>query len=126
LADTDDLIIRLKLKVSEQLISQKVGFLLGAGSSYVDNHGFPLAFDIWDRSKHRISDKQKRNDSQLKLDSGARGIEHALDFLDDGGALDTPYRHLVTQAIVDLFLPIAPDLNYHIKFMNRLSQRSEP
>ncbi len=126
MADTDDFMSRLKIKVSEQLKGQKVAYLLGAGSSYLDNHGYPLAFEIWDRIKDRINDKQKRDDIQLKLDSGARGIEHALDLLDDGGALDTPYRHLVIEAIAGLFLPIEPDLNDHIKFINRLSQRSEP
>lgn len=71
----------------------------------MDNAGYPLAFEVWDLIKGRITDTQKRADIQAKLDDGATGLEHALDLLDDGGAMDTPYRHLVTAAIADLFLP---------------------
>ena len=63
---------------------------------------------------------------QAKLDDGARGIEHALDLLDDGGATDTPYRHLVTEAIADLFILKRPSLDLHTKFVKRLSHRAEP
>ena len=52
--------------------------------------------------KDGITDTRKRADIQAKLDDGATGIVHALDLLDDGGAMDTPYRHLVTAAIADI------------------------
>jgi hypothetical protein len=121
-----DFIRSLEAKVAEQLKAQRVGYLLGAGSSYLDNAGYPLAFELWDLIKDRISDKQKRTEIQAKLDGGATGIEHALDLLDDGGAIDTPYRHLVTAAIADLFLSKNPSLDHHIEFVRRLSQRGEP
>ena len=49
-----------------------------------------------------------REDIQAKLDDGAAGIEEALDLLDDGGAIDTPYRHLVTAAVAETFQPKVP------------------
>jgi hypothetical protein len=116
----------LEAKVAEQLKAQRVGYLLGAGSSYLDNAGYPLAFELWDLIKDRITDVQKRNEIQAKLDSEAVGIEQALDLLDDGGAMDTPYRHLVTAAIADLFLPKTPSLDVHIEFVLRLSHRGDP
>ncbi len=116
----------LQAKVAEQLKAQRVGYLLEAGSSYLDNAGYPLTFELWDLIKDGITDTQKRADIQAKLDGGATGIEHALDLLDDGGAMDTPYRHLVTAAIADLFLPKNPALDLHIEFARRLSQRGDP
>ena len=116
----------LEAKVTEQLRSQRVGYLLGAGSSYLEGAGYPLALDLWDLIKDRITDTQKRSDIQAKFDSGATGIEHALDLLDDGGAMDTPYRHLVTAAIADLFLLKTPTLDLHVEFVRRLSQRADP
>lgn len=116
----------LEAKVAEQLKAQRVGYLLGAGSSYLDNAGYPLAFELWDLIKDRITDTQKRTDIQAKLDDGATGLEHALDLLDDGGAMDTPYRHLVTAAIADLFLPKDPALDLHVEFVRRLFQRADP
>ena len=121
-----DFLSNLDAKVAEQLKAQRVGYLLGAGSSYLDNTGYPLASELWDLIKDRITDAQKRAEIQAKLDGGASGIEHALDLLDDGGAMDTPYRHLVTAAIAELFLPKSPSLDLHINFVRRLSQRADP
>ena len=86
-------------------------------------NGFGVFTDL---IKDGITDTQKRADIQAKLDGGATGIEHALDLLDDGGAMDTPYRHLVTAAIADLFRPKTPALDLHIEFVRRLSQRGNP
>jgi hypothetical protein len=121
-----DFISRLQAKIAEQLRAQRVGYLLGAGSSYLDGTGYPLASDLWDLIRDRITDVQKRGEIQEKLDSGAEGIEQALDLLDDGGAMDTSYRHLVTAAIADLFLPKSPTLDLHVEFVRRLSQRADP
>jgi hypothetical protein len=126
MSPTPDFISCLEAKVAEQLRAQRVGYLLGAGSSYLDNAGYPLAFELWNLIRDRITDVQKRNEIQEKLDSGAAGIEQALDLLDDGGAVDTPYRHLVTAAIADLFLPMSPSLDVHIEFVRRLSRRGDP
>ena len=37
----------LEAKVAEQLKAQRVGYLLGAGSSHLNNAGYPLAFELW-------------------------------------------------------------------------------
>lgn len=116
----------LEAKIAQQLKSQRIGYLLGAGSSYLDQTGYPLAFQLWDLIKDRISDTAKRDDIQVKLNGGANGIEHALDLLDDGGANDTPYRHLVTAALADLFMPKTPPLDLHGEFVRRVAQRADP
>ena len=108
MATADDFIGALEGKVTEQLKAQRVGYLLGAGSSYLDNSGYPLSCELWDLIKDNIHDTQKRADIQAKLDEGATGLEHALDLLDDGGAMDPPYRHLVTDAIAEHFMPKNP------------------
>jgi hypothetical protein len=122
----DDFINRLESYVATQLKSQRVGYLLGAGSSYLSGTGYPLAFELWGLIKERIADTAQREAIQAKLDGGANGIEHALDLLDDGGAQDTPYRHVVTAAIAALFLPKNPPLELHLEFVRRLGQRAEP
>lgn len=116
----------LEEKVRQQIGSQRVGYLLGAGSSHLNDNGYPLASNIWDLIKPRITDSAKRDDIQATLDKGANGIEHALDLLDDGGATDTPYRHLVTNALADLFMPIRPPLETHGEFVCRLAKRADP
>lgn len=121
-----DFMQRLESKVAEQLKAQRVGYLMGAGSSYLDGAGYPLASDLWERIKNRVSDMPKRGDIQAKLDSGAKGLEHALDLLDDGGAQDTPYRHLVTDAVAGLFMPMTPPLDVHTEFVRRIAGRAEP
>jgi SIR2-like domain len=126
MAALPEFLSNLEGKVKEQLKGVRVGYLLGAGSSYLDNAGYPLSSELWGLIKDRIPDISKRAEIQAKLDTGATGIEHALDLLDDGGAMDTPYRHLVTAAIADLFLPKNPSLDLHIEFMRRLSHRADP
>ena len=117
--------VALENKVAEQLRAQRVGYLLGAGSSFIDGKGYPLTFELWDLIKGEISDVRKRDAIQAKLDEGATGIEEALDLLDDGGAMDTPYRHLVTTAIAEIFQPQEPPLDLHVEFIRRLSQRAD-
>lgn len=115
----------LEAKVAKQLKSQRVGYLLGAGSSYLNGAGYPLAFQLWDKIRDSVTDAAKRKEIQDKLDGGAKGIEHALDLLDDGGASDTPYRHLVVSAIADLFMPMSPPLDLHGEFVRRIAQRAD-
>jgi hypothetical protein len=68
-----DFTIELEAMITRQLKSQRVGYLLGAGSSYLDKIGYPLAFQLWDLIKNRICDTAMRDDIQSKLDSGANG-----------------------------------------------------
>ena len=121
-----DFIHALETKVREQLSSQLVGYLLGAGSSYLNGNGYPLAIELWDKIKDYILDTEKRDEIQAKLDEGANGIEHALDLLDDGGSVEGLHRHLVTAAIAELFQPLKPSLVHHVEFVRRLAQRPDP
>jgi len=126
MAAASDFTTELEAKVAQQLKSQRVGYLLGAGSSYLNGNGYPLAFELWDRIKGSIADAGKRDDIQAKLDGGANGIEDALDLLDDGGAADTPYRHLVTAALAELFMAKTPLLDLHGEFVRRIAQHADP
>ena len=126
MTDATTFVVALEKKLSEQLRAQRVGYLLGAGSSYIDGDGYPLTFELWDMIKFEIRDAQRRDEIQEKLDDGATGIEEALDLLDDGGAIDTPYRHLVTAAIAEIFQPKEPPLDLHAAFIRQLSQRADP
>jgi len=116
----------LEAKVLEQLGSQRVGYLMGAGSSYLSGSGYPLSFQLWERIRNRITDTTRRDEIQAKLDEGANGIEHALDLLDVGNSVEGPHRHLVAAAIAELFQPLNPSLDHHIEFVWRLSQRPDP
>ena len=103
-----------------------MGYLLGAGSSYLDNAGYPLAIELWDLIKDTIPNAQERTDIQVKIDNGATGIEHALDLLDDGGANDTPYRHLVTTAIAESFSASRIRISMcTLSLLERLSHRAD-
>ncbi len=117
---------RLEAKIAEQLKAQRVGYLLGAGSSYLDGNGYPLAFELWDKIKDIITDIDKRDEIQAKLDASATGIENALDLLDAGNPIEGPHRHLVADAIAELFRPMSPSLDDHIEFVKRMAQRSDP
>lgn len=121
-----DFIEKIEIKIAEQLKAQRVGYLLGAGSSYLNGAGYPLAFELWDKIRDRITDSARRDEIQAKLDAGANGIEHALDLLDDGLPQEGPHRHLVTAAIAELFHPLTPSLDFHIEFVHRLGQRPDP
>jgi len=66
-----DFTTELEAKVAQQLKSQRVGYLLGAGSSYLNGNGYPFAFELWDLIKGSITDAGKRDDIQAKLDGGA-------------------------------------------------------
>jgi hypothetical protein len=117
----------LEAKVTEQLRSQRIGYLLGAGSSYLNGNGYPLSFELWDKIKDYISDPTKRDEIQRKIDSpGTKGMEHALDLLDGGGPEEGEHRHLVAKAIADLFIPLAPPLDIHVEFVKRLATRAVP
>ena len=59
----EDFIQALERKVKEQIISKGVGFLLGAGSSYLNGKGYPLAGKLWDEIAESVPD-QEREDIQ--------------------------------------------------------------
>jgi len=117
----------LETKVAEQLQSQRVGYLLGSGSSYLDGLGYPLAYELWDRIKGHIADTAKRDEIQEKINlPGTKGIEDALDLLDGGGPEEGEHRLFVAKGIADLFMPLTPPLDSHIQFVKRLAAKAMP
>ena len=125
LARGNDYLGRIERKIREQLGSVRVGFLLGAGASYLEGAGYPLAPQLWANIQEHIPEKE-RSDIQEKIDGGAEGIEEALDLLDPGGSVELPHRHLVSHAIAEHFGHLKVPLNYHQLFVSLLSRRDEP
>lgn len=121
-----DFILAIQQKIEEQLHSQRVGYLLGAGSSYLSGAGFPLMGSIWQEIENLIPGCAEKADIERLLVSGVPGLEQALDLIDDGGAQDTPHRHIVTDAIARLFNSRFPDLSLHVKFVRNVSTRGDP
>jgi hypothetical protein len=121
---SDDFYHRLELKVRQQLKSQRVAFLMGAGSAYLDGKGYPLSSQLWESIRGNIPDGQ-RADIQAKLDDGAKGVEQALDLLDNGGVNDTLHRHSITEAITTHFQTLAPPLDSHVQFLQCLARRAD-
>ncbi|PCH59393.1 MAG: hypothetical protein COC05_07045 [Gammaproteobacteria bacterium] len=111
----------LEQKIREQTTSVKVGFLLGAGSSYLSGKGYPLAGQLWGKISENVPEKE-REEIQEKIDSGATGIEHALDLLDTGQATEGPHRHNVVNAIANSFRDINAPLDNHRLFVSLLSR----
>jgi hypothetical protein len=116
---------RLERTIHTQLKSQKVGYLLGAGASFLNGSGYPLAATIWDDIKDDIP--QPENDEiQAKLDmERTEGIEHALDLLDPAGPEPTSHRTLVIEAIAKRFSQISSPIDQHKEFVRRVSKRND-
>ncbi len=124
MADEIDFQTQLKSKVREQLKSVRVGFLLGAGSSFLEGQGYPLADTLWAKIQNHVPEPQK-TEIQAILDDGVTGIEAALDLVDPGGVVDQPHRHLVADAIAEYFRSLDAPLNCHRTFVSLLSRRNE-
>jgi len=79
----ENFISELEKSIRSQFKSRNVGYLLGAGASYLNGSGYPLALTIWDRINNSIL-QPERNEIQAKLDmDGTEGLEHALDLLEN-------------------------------------------
>lgn len=115
---------KLIAKLKQQIHSQRVGFLLGAGSSYLDGNGYPLASTLWEEVKSELQ-KADRDAIQDQFDSGCTGLEEALDRLDDGAHGNFQLRHRVASAIAETFRAVNPPLEHHRTFVRGLSQRLE-
>lgn len=121
---TTSFLSRLEAKVEQQLGSQNVGYLLGAGASYLGGKGYPLASELWGLIATSIRSPE-REDIQAKLDGGAEGLEQALDLLDDGAVIEKPHRLLVTDAIAKRFRSVTPPTDHHQLFVRRLAYRQK-
>lgn len=115
---------KLEQKILKQLSSQRVGYLLGAGASYLNGNGYPLATEMWNLICDKLPEPE-RNDIQSKIDEGADDLEAALDLIDDGGVEDKPHRHHVIHAIANHFITVKPSLETHAEFLYRISQRRD-
>jgi hypothetical protein len=125
MALSNSFIENLERTIRTQLKSRRVGYLLGAGASYLNGQGYPLANNIWDQIKEDIPEKE-RKEIQEKLNlEGTEGIEHALDLLDPGGPEPTSHRTMVTTSIANLFSEIKPPIEQHSKFLRNVSRRSD-
>lgn len=121
--NTSNFLTRLESKIREQLSAKRVGYLMGAGSSFLDGAGYPLSFNLWDQIKVFMTDKKIVSEIQELLDNSSYGLEATLDQLDQGGAAETPHRHAVKQAIAKLFITLSPPLEVHIEFIKNISCR---
>ncbi len=120
----DSFITDIENKIREQTNSKAVGFLLGAGSSYLDGQGYPLAGNLWEEISNDVPAKE-RQEIQEKIDNGAAGIEHALDLLDTGNVNEEPHRYSVVNAMSNHFSTINAPLENHRLFVSLLSKRKE-
>ncbi len=115
---------RLLAKLKQQVKGRKAGFLLGAGASFLNGRGYPLAAGLWPAVKsHMPLSDQEAIDA--KMVSAGLPLEATLDLLDiasgDGDAL----RQRVTKAISEAFSALTPPLDEYISFVQRLAPRRE-
>ena len=107
-----------------QILGQNVGFLLGAGSSYLEGSGHPLADQLW-KQISSIIPEHERGEIQSKIDDGAVGIEQTLDLIDNGKVEENPHRYLVVQAIACHFCTIDPPLDNPRAFVSFLNKQEK-
>lgn len=116
---------RLLNKVRTQVKARKVGFLLGAGSSYLSGQGYPLASGLWPAIRDSMDAADAAKIEERLLGDPAR-IEAALDEIDvASGKPDFPLRGRVAQAIASAFAAISPPLAVHELFARGLARRTE-
>ena len=115
---------QFRAKLVEQVHAKDVGFLLGAGASFLNGAGYPLASGLWNAVRDVIS-PQDRELIEAEVTRRACGLEEALDVLDDVTAPRPQLRHRVASAIADYFRALDPPLKHHCSFLKGLSQRRE-
>lgn len=114
----------LERKVHEHLAGQHIGYLLGAGSSYLNGDGYPLTLKLWETIRDAVP-AGHRDEIQHVLDSGAKGLEHAMDLLYEHSTNDFRQRESLSRAVHRCFARIHPPLDCHMAFVRRLSHRQE-
>lgn len=120
----DNFVTDIENKIREQTNSKMVGFLLGAGSSFLNGDGYPLASQLWEEISKDVPENE-RQEIQEKMDGGATGIEHALDLLDTGNVNEEPHRYSVVRSMSSHFSTIDAPLDNHRLFVSLLSRREE-
>lgn len=69
---------KFRAKLAEQIHAKDVGFLLGAGASFLNGAGYPLASGLWDAVKAGVS-PQDRELIETEVAQRGCGVEEALD-----------------------------------------------
>lgn len=115
---------RLSDKLREQIKGRRAGFLLGAGASFLEGSGYPLALGLWPAIRNQMSaDDQRLVEDQMS--QGISTLEQALDAIDRGQDDDFAIRHRVTSVIATAFRDRTPPLQCHMELMTRLAARNE-
>lgn len=115
---------RLTAKLRQQVQGRKAGFLLGAGASFLDGRGYPLAAGLWPAIKnHMPPEDQAAVDARMQ--QSGLPLEATLDLLDIANRGDNGLRQRVTKAIGAAFSTLVPPLDVHKSFVKRLAARRE-
>ena len=117
---TDDYQKKLRSEVRKHLKGNNVGYLLGAGSSYLNGEGYPLTFELWDKIKNKV-DQKFRKDIQKIIDEKNVGIEATLDQIDIKFQQEAEHRYAVVEAIANYFSELNADKTCHRNFVFTLS-----
>ncbi len=116
---------RLRAKVLEQIKGRRTGYLLGAGASYLDGRGLPLAAGLWTAIKECMPLEDQRAIEE-RMNPAGLSLEATLDFLALGNGGDDTLRRRVIDAIGTVFAPLNPPLEEYSAFIRGLGVRREP
>jgi hypothetical protein len=113
---------RLYLKVREQLKARRVGFLLGAGASFLNGAGYPLSTELWQTIRpHMLVADRDLIDAHIAYHGCM--LEQALDDIEHTHGNMVGLRDRVTSAIAKAFIDRKPSLSLHRSFVNHLAAR---
>lgn len=115
---------RLLAKLKQQIKGRKVGFLLGAGASYLSGRGYPLAAELWLAIKHHMPPADQAAIDDRMAPAGLP-LEVTLDLLDVANGSDDMLRQRVTTAIGAAFAALVPPLDEYRSFIQGLAARHE-
>jgi hypothetical protein len=111
--------------VLEQIKGRRAGYLLGAGASYLDGRGFPLAAGLWTAIKGSMPLEDQRA-IEARMNPAGLSLEATLDLLALGYGGDDTLRKRVIDAIGTVFAPLTPPLEEYSAFIRGLGVRREP
>ena len=115
---------RLRAKVIEQIKGRRAGYLLGAGASYLDGRGFPLAAGLWTAIKECMP-LDDQHAIEERMNPAGLSREATLDLLALGYGGDDTLRRRVIDAIGIVFAPLNPPLEEYSAFIRGLGVRRE-
>ena len=116
---------RLRAKVIEQIKGRRAGYLLGAGASYLDGRGFPLADGLWTAIKGGMPLEDQRAIEE-RMNPAGLSLEATLNLLALGNGGGDTLRMRVIDAIGTVFALLNPPLEEYSAFIRGLGLRREP